>query len=373
MKEGGNVYDGPLLLNEVLDLFVEIEDASKSDAILEKNADPKMLDWMINENFGGTKPVLDWNYCYGMRLRNFNGVNQIDRIITKLKQNPDAKSATVSLMDPSVDFDDHMACIVALDFKIRNGNKLYLTAFFRSQDIGKKFYADILALGAIQDEVAQGIGIAKGSVKIFISSAHIYETEFDKVNNFIKDVYMKDITIITGNQNKFNEYKRYLAESGSAIQLSKVGVDIPEIQSLDHKEILTKKIEAVSQKVSGCFIVDDVCFYTERYPNFPGPYAKFINSALGLAGWESLFEEGDAISAVATLGLYTETGIQFFEGKIEGILSFKNKDNINSEAPINSIFYVPEERGFLGNLIGKVGFRNHRRIAFEKLLLAIDK
>ena len=184
MLDGVKVYDGNIQLNEVLDLFIEVEDATKNDSILDKNADPKMIDWMVNKNFGVSEPVLNWGYCYGMRFRNFNGVNQINRIVTKLKKNPDAKSATVSLMDASVDFDGHMPCIVALDFKIRDG-KLLLTGFFRSQDIGKKFYADILALGAIQAEVARELGIDKKNVKIFISSAHIYETDFEKVNNFI--------------------------------------------------------------------------------------------------------------------------------------------------------------------------------------------
>lgn len=184
MENGGSVYDEGVQLKEVLDLFVEIEDATKNDVILDESADPKMVDWMVNKNFGGKTPVLDWGYCYGTRLRDFRGVDQIDKIVAKLQKNPDVKSASLSLMDPSVDFNGHMPCIIALDFKIRN-KKLYLTGFFRSQDIGKKFYADILALGAIQDEVAQKLNTNKGNVKIFISSAHIYETDFERVNKFI--------------------------------------------------------------------------------------------------------------------------------------------------------------------------------------------
>jgi thymidylate synthase len=50
-----------------------------------------------------------------------------------------------------------MPCIMSLDVKIR-GNEVLRTGFFRSQDIGKKFYADILAFGAIQKEIANTIG-----------------------------------------------------------------------------------------------------------------------------------------------------------------------------------------------------------------------
>lgn len=144
-----------------------------------------MIDWMVNKNFGGSEPILDWGYCYGTRFSNFKGVNQIEKIVTKLRKNPESKSATISLIDPSTDFDGHMPCIVALDFKIRD-SKLYVTGFFRSQDVGKKLYADIIALGTIQKKISELLSIKKGSVKIFISSAHIYEADFEKINRFIK-------------------------------------------------------------------------------------------------------------------------------------------------------------------------------------------
>lgn len=184
---------------------------------------------------------------------------------------------------------------------------------------------------------------------------------------------MNSFTLITGNQNKLDEYKRYIKQNNSNINLLKTDIDIAEIQSLDHKEIMINKIKAIAKEFTEPFIVDDVCFFTEKYKNFPGPYAKFINNTLGIAGWEKLFEEGDAISAVATLGLYSQAGIKLFEGRIDGVLSFVNKDKINPQAPINNIFFLPKENDFLGNLLVNVEFRNHRRIAFEKLLTEISE
>lgn len=179
-SQGDEIYDDGIPLKEVLDLFLEIENGTKRDLIIKKYADLKMISWMVNENFYGTTPVLDWGYCYGMRLRNYNGVNQIKEIITNLKKKPETKAATIVTVKPEQDFKEHMPCIVVLDFKIRKG-KLFLTGFFRSQDVGKKMYADILAMGKIQNEVAKKLKVKLGSLKIFISSAHIYETDFDKV------------------------------------------------------------------------------------------------------------------------------------------------------------------------------------------------
>ena len=140
-----------------------------------------------SENFYGSKSVLNWGYCYGLRLRNYLGINQIDKVVEKLNRKPESKSATIVIMDPKVDFNGHMPCIVTLDFKIREG-KLLATAFFRSQDVGKKMYADILSLGKIQKEVGEKTRTKPGKLKIFISSAHIYETEFNKVKELLQNV-----------------------------------------------------------------------------------------------------------------------------------------------------------------------------------------
>lgn len=36
IKQGSTIYDGDVQLKEVLDLFIEVEDAEKNDVILEK-------------------------------------------------------------------------------------------------------------------------------------------------------------------------------------------------------------------------------------------------------------------------------------------------------------------------------------------------
>jgi|SRR3989344_6571739 len=177
MKHGNNIKDGGKTLKEVIDLFITVTEPNTTDIILQKYSDKRMISWMVDKNFGGQKPVLNWGYSYGMRFRNFNGVDQINKIVSKLSKNPESKSATICLIDPTTDFLGHMPCIVALDFKVRE-DKLQITGFFRSQDVGKKMYADILALAKIQNEVARLLNLPSGVVKIFISSAHIYEEDF---------------------------------------------------------------------------------------------------------------------------------------------------------------------------------------------------
>lgn len=183
MQEGSVMEDGTAPVKEVMNLYLSVDDAQASDKILDAMADPEMVDWMVNKNFGGTEPILDWGYCYGMRLRDFEGVDQIAEAVEKFKKRPGSRSATITLMDPAEDFTGHMPCIITLDPKIRDG-KLTLTGFFRSQDIGKKFYADMMALAAIQKEIADKVGVACSSVELLITSAHVVEPEYDKQKEF---------------------------------------------------------------------------------------------------------------------------------------------------------------------------------------------
>lgn len=181
-NNGNPIMDGDQNLKELLSVLVSVEDPITIDNEIKKYGDPAMISWM-NDNFLSLKEIDNWGYSYGQRMYNFNGYNQFDKIAEKLIKNPEAKSATISFTYPGHD-DKHMPCIIALDFKIRNG-KLNGNAFFRSQDAGKKFYADIMCMGEILKRMSDKLNIPVGSLSIFIASLHIYEKDFDRVLNII--------------------------------------------------------------------------------------------------------------------------------------------------------------------------------------------
>ncbi len=175
-RDGATVWDGDKQLKEVLDSFVVCGDPTGTDTILERHADRQMIQWML-DNFLEQEPVLDWGYSYGERFFNYSGINQIESVIAKLRKNPESKSATISLMNPKED-QGHVPCICAVDFKLRGG-KLRATAFFRSQDAGKKLYADMIALGRIMALIAGKLAVGTGELGIFIASLHVYEEDID--------------------------------------------------------------------------------------------------------------------------------------------------------------------------------------------------
>lgn len=169
-------------LKELLNVILEVDNPDQSDKIIKKFGDQKMIDWMHN-NFLETRPINDWGYSYGQRLFDYNGLDQINIVTNKLSKNPDSKSATISLMDPSKDA-SHVPCITVLDFKLRNG-VLYTSSFFRSQDAGKKLYADIISINEISEKIANALKVKIGKLTIFVASLHLYIKDYNKFKKLI--------------------------------------------------------------------------------------------------------------------------------------------------------------------------------------------
>ncbi|PIV38248.1 hypothetical protein COS31_00420 [Candidatus Roizmanbacteria bacterium CG02_land_8_20_14_3_00_36_15] len=180
---GQIVNDDKGEIKELLDLFILVKKIEKNDPIIKQYGNKKMIKWMLN-NFGKTTEVDDWGYSYGQRLYDFKGVNQIKYVISRLKSNPESKSATISFMFPPEDI-KHIPCIIAIDFKIRD-KKLIVTSFFRSQDIGKKFYADAIAINSIAEKISRSLSIRHQEFLFFIKSAHIYLNDIQILKPILK-------------------------------------------------------------------------------------------------------------------------------------------------------------------------------------------
>jgi len=176
LEKGQETKDGDQIIKELCNVIVSLDhDVRLTDPIFEKYYDKKWISFM-RANFFDREPINDWGYSYGQRFFNYEGNNQIKDIIDKLRKNPLAKSATVSLAYPPGD-KKHMPCIFCSDFKIRDG-MLNITSYFRSKDAGKKFCADVICLKEIQEMVSKEVGVKSGNFYLICSSMHIYEPEF---------------------------------------------------------------------------------------------------------------------------------------------------------------------------------------------------
>jgi thymidylate synthase len=186
LEEGKIMKDEDENLREVTHMFVEIKNPEENDKIIDKYGDKRAIEWMLS-NFFEQKNISELNdsQSYGIRLFNYEGKNQIQWVIDKLKEKPESKSATITTLMPNRD-KGYIPCVSLLDFKIRD-RKLILTVFCRSIDFGAKAYANMIALVKIQDMVSKQLDVKRGQMILHIVSAHIYEKDFDSIKSVLSN------------------------------------------------------------------------------------------------------------------------------------------------------------------------------------------
>ncbi len=175
IENGDQILDEDVKLNEYISLVLDVNQPDQLDSITESFWALKFCDVQPK-----TKNIFD----YMSRLNNYNGVNQIDVIRDRLLSKPETKSATVITLMPSSDI-QRVPCLVSADFKIRGG-KLITQSFFRSQDVWNKQPFNLLLLKNVASFLANDLNVRLGSIKLYIASAHIYESDLQEATTFIK-------------------------------------------------------------------------------------------------------------------------------------------------------------------------------------------
>lgn len=186
LDSGIDIKDGDERLKEIIHLILTIKNPSVKDEIIETHGDKEMIEWMLS-NFLEQKtiPELNDSQSYGIRLFNYNGKDQVQWVIEKLKRKPESKSATIPMLMPNKD-SGYIPCVSLLDFKIRDDN-LILTVLCRSLDFGRKAYANMVALHKIQKLVADELKVQIGALILHIISAHVYENDIEGINPILKN------------------------------------------------------------------------------------------------------------------------------------------------------------------------------------------
>ena len=123
------------------------------------------------------------------------------------------------------------------------------------------------------------------------------------------------IHFITGNNNKYEEARKIIPE------LEQLDIDLPEIQSLDPKEILKAKLTEALNHHPGEFVVEDTGLYIKGLNGLPGPLVKWFLKTMGNEGIYQMSKAFNNLEAEAKTVLgYAKNRdeIYFFEGVVEG-------------------------------------------------------
>jgi thymidylate synthase len=145
------------------------------DAHIREMYERKMFSQVIIEELGTT---------YGDRLFNYAGHDQIAVAIEKLRTDWWSNKATLTLLDPLDQWPERrMPCLALVDLKIRN-SQLHVYAFFRSQN-ALNSYGNMYGLYGIQSHCAEKLGVAIGSITLFVSSPHVFERDLERAKQIV--------------------------------------------------------------------------------------------------------------------------------------------------------------------------------------------
>lgn len=131
--------------------------------------------------------VRDVEYTYGQRLRKHFGKDQIQGIIDYLRQVPYTRRAVAVTWDARSDLGNPKApCLDLLQCLIQD-DKLWMTVYFRSNDMFDAWPRNALALRRMQGQIAQALGVGLGSLCTISSSAHVYESSWRMAKEIVQE------------------------------------------------------------------------------------------------------------------------------------------------------------------------------------------
>lgn len=127
---------------------------------------------------------------------------------------------------------------------------------------------------------------------------------------------------VSSNEEKFREIRGALAEC--ELDVRRVALDLPEIQSLNPVEVASYKArKAYEHLQTGLVLVEDTGLGIVAWNGYPGALIKWVLSAVGEEG---LCRQLDAwkdrrVIATVALCLYDGQDIHTFTGQTEGVIT----------------------------------------------------
>lgn len=115
-----------------------------------------------------------FEYDYHSRLFDYNGVNQIEKLINHLKEKSTTRRGVAITWQPEVDIEkEDVPCLQWLNINIRD-NKVNMTVLFRSNDILLALGANMYGLTGLQSYIAEKLNVECGIYRHIAVHPHIY-------------------------------------------------------------------------------------------------------------------------------------------------------------------------------------------------------
>lgn len=123
----------------------------------------------------------DETYNYGHRLGTYFGLDTLAACVERLKKDPEDRKAYVALWDTRRDLTvkEGRPCLVSLYFRKSEG-KLTLSATFRTHNAMDAYPLNLYGLMAIQNWVAERVGMPPGAITVISHSLGLDPKELDR-------------------------------------------------------------------------------------------------------------------------------------------------------------------------------------------------
>jgi len=140
-------------------------------------------------------------YTYGQRLRNHEGVDQIQNIIDLIKNRPFSKKMIAFTANVKEDWSQvnkgDTPCLTQVVCSVQD-NKLFMTTHFRSQDMVHGWPRNVFSLRKLQKKIAdEAGGYELGAFVMITHSAHIYSDDYELVEKILKENFEKEMGFST--------------------------------------------------------------------------------------------------------------------------------------------------------------------------------
>jgi thymidylate synthase len=175
-------------IRELLALQVVVEEPYRQMIPSGYSWNEERLEEYAGQLLSGDNPGFE--YTYGQRLRawslpGYPPLDQIDLAVERLKASASSRRATaVTWIAPVDSAKEEVPCMIVDDFKVRDG-RLHLAAFFRSHDFCGAYPANLYGLARLLQHVSERVGAEPGSISTTSASAHIYEHDWDYVEEML--------------------------------------------------------------------------------------------------------------------------------------------------------------------------------------------
>lgn len=121
--------------------------------------------------------------AYGFRWRHNFGIDQLDTVLDKLRDDPSSRHAVVMMWDPAQDLtikQKNVPCPYTFTLNIIRG-KLHLHLTIRSNDMVLGFPTDVAGFALLLHILAQELRVKPGILTVAISNAHVYENQMEAI------------------------------------------------------------------------------------------------------------------------------------------------------------------------------------------------